>query len=450
MAGDKGNTSRPGARIRAEAAKVVDAVTNSGRSLDAALDAAAEFSNPSDQALLRALSYGTLRYHWQLHAWLDELMDRPLRSRDSVIESLLCVGLFQLNDTRVPDHAAVSMTVEAARLLRQPKFSSLVNAVLRNFRRKNIAESEPKNNEARFSHPAWLIDQIKKDWPDHWQDILRANNERAPMWLRVNNRHNTTADYLQQLEAATGEQHTLLPGIDSAIRLASPKPVGELPGFADGDASVQDAAAQLAAVWLCEKSNEGLRILDACAAPGGKTGHLLELTGPESTLIAIDSDQQRLLRVRENLERLGLNATLVHADASKPEEWAKDSEFDRILLDAPCSASGVIRRHPDIKVLRRKTDIAALARAQGRLLKALWPLLAPGGRLLYVTCSVLARENEAVIDDFLQRTGDAIEDHVLPNNNIRDLMHDKRYGFQILPGTEGVDGFYFACLEKKS
>jgi 16S rRNA (cytosine967-C5)-methyltransferase len=377
-------------------------------------------------------------------------MDRPMRARDSIIKSLLCVGLYQLSDTRVPDHAAVSMTVEAARLLRQPKFSSLVNAVLRNFRRKNIADLEPANDEARFSHPDWFISQIKQDWPDHWRAILQANNERAPMWLRVNNRNHTTANYLEQLEAASGEKHTLLPGFDSAIRLATPKPVADLPGFAKGDASVQDAAAQLAAVWISENAGDGPRILDACAAPGGKTGHLLELAGPGVTLTALDSDQQRLLRVGENLERLGLNATLVHADASKPEEWAKDSVFDRILLDAPCSASGVIRRHPDIKVLRRKTDIDELAGLQGRLLRALWPLLVPGGKLLYVTCSVLEQENEAVIDEFLAQTGNAGEDRMLPNNNIRDLMHDKRYGFQILPGTAGVDGFYFACLEKKS
>jgi 16S rRNA (cytosine967-C5)-methyltransferase len=442
--------NKTGGKIRAEAAKVVDAVITNGRSLDAALDAAAEFSNPADQAMLRNLCYGTLRYHWRLRAWLNALLQRPLRSRDSVIESLLCVGLYQLNDTRVPDHAAVSMTVEAVRLLRQPKFSSLVNAVLRNFRRKNIAETEPSTEEARFSHPNWLIDQIKLDWPDHWQDILQANNERAPMWLRVNNRNHTTAEYLEQLEGATGEKHALLPGIDSAIQMATPKPVVDLPGFASGDASVQDASAQLAAMWLSDPASDGLRILDACAAPGGKTGHLLELAGPGATLTAVDSDQKRLLRVRENLERLGLTATLVHGDASKPGEWAEDSEFDRILLDAPCSASGVIRRHPDIKVLRRKGDIRELAKLQGLLLRSLWGLLAPGGRLLYVTCSVLAEENETVIDDFLQQTGDAKEDHVLPNNNIRDLMHDKSYGYQILPGTKGADGFYFACLDKKS
>ena len=438
--------AKAGGKVRAEAARVVDAVTGKGRSLDAALAAAAEFNKPADTALLRNLCYGTLRHHWKLLAWLDVLLERPLRSRDNLIQSLICIGLYQMTDTRVPDHAAVSMTVEAARLLRQPKFAALINAVLRNFRRKNIEAIEPANDEVRYSHPAWFIDQLKLDWPDNWQNILEANNERAPMWLRVNRRHGNTTDYLERLNAATGEQHHLLPGIDSAICLGSPKPVSDLPGFASGDVSVQDAAAQLAAQWLVKRNDS--RILDACAAPGGKTGHLLELAGAKSTLTAVDSDPERLQRVQENLDRLGLHATLVQADASKPREWCNDCVFERILLDAPCSASGVIRRHPDIKVLRRKSDIAQLASLQRRLLQGLWPLLAPGGRLLYVTCSVLSGENEAVVSGFLQQTGNAREDRVLPNNNIRDLMHARTCGFQILPGTSGVDGFYFACLEK--
>jgi len=444
-----GGGARTGGRVRAEAAKVVDAVTRHGRSLDSALATAAEFSNPSDRALLRNLCYGTLRYHWRLHAWLEALLERPLRARDSVIESLLCIGLYQLSDTRVPDYAAVSMTVEAARLLRQPKFSSLINAVLRNHLRRNTSASEPPNDEARYSHPGWFIEQLKEDWPGHWQQILQANNERAPMWLRVNHRKNSTADYLRQLQAATGRTHWLLPGVDSAIRLAAPMAVTDLPGFDRGHVSVQDAAAQLAAIWISEGARDGIRILDACAAPGGKTGHLLELAGPKTTLSAVDSDRERLRRVAENLARLGLDATLVHADASKPGEWARHGQFDRILLDAPCSASGVIRRHPDIKVLRRKSDIAALAELQRRLLRALWPSLAPGGRLLYVTCSVLAQENEGVTGDFLRETDDASEYHVLPNNNIRDLMHDRTCGLQILPGTDNVDGFYFAAFEKR-
>lgn len=435
-----------GSKVRAEAATVVDAVVRHGRSLDAALDVAHVFSNPADRSLLRYLCYGALRQHWLLHAWLDQLLERPLRARDSVIECLICVGLYQLTDTRVPDHAAVSMTVEATRLLHRPKLSALVNAVLRNFRRRSIRDSEPPGDEARYSHPAWLIDQLKQDWPRHWQEILAANNSRAPMWLRVNQRHQTTAAYLARLEAATGERHAVLHGIDSAIQLATPRPVTDLPGFANGDVSVQDAAAQLAAIWI--GGGDGLRILDACAAPGGKTGHLLELAGANSTLTAVDSDAQRLCRVAENLDRLGLSATLVQADASRPDLWWHGYLFDRILLDAPCSASGVIRRHPDIKLLRRKADIIELAALQRRLLQALWPLLRPSGRLLYVTCSVLEQENEAVVRDFLRQTGDARENRVLPNNNVQVLMHARTFGYQVLPGTERVDGFYFACLEK--
>jgi len=436
---------KTGSKVRAEAAKVVDAVVSHGRSLDTALAAAATFANPADRALLKNLCYGTVRFHWKIRGWQDALLERPLRSRDSIIQSLISVGLYQLTDTRIPDHAAVSMTVEATRSLRQTKFRGLVNAILRNFQRNNIQQSEPSGDEARYSHPTWLIDQLKLDWPDHWRAILEANNERAPMWLRVNRRHYQSADYLLRLNDATGEQHSLLPGIDSAIRLASPRPVTDLPGFEAGDVSVQDAAAQLAAIWL----KGGSRILDACAAPGGKTGHLLELAGANATLTAVESDKDRLPRITENLERLGLHATLVHADASNPVTWWDGQSFDRILLDAPCSASGVIRRHPDIKVLRRKSDIAGMAALQHRLLEALWPLLKAGGKLLYVTCSVLSEENERVVAKFLQESNDAQVDGVLPNNNIRDLMQDRTVGYQILPGTSGVDGFYFACLEKQ-
>jgi len=437
---------KAGAKVRAEAAKTVDAVVSHGRSLDNALADAEPSVQASDRAMLRVLCYGTLRHYWRLNGWVGALLDRPLRSRDSIVHSLICVGLYQLTDTRVPDHAAVSMTVEAARLLRQPKFSALINAVLRNFRRKEIEHSEPPDDESRYSHPLWLIDALANDWPQHWQEILEANNARAPMWLRVNRQHHTTAQYLQKLQAATDSQHAVLPGIDSAIKLSKPMPVEELPGFSDGDVSIQDASAQLAAIWL--GSGDNLRILDACAAPGGKTGHLLELAGPNTALTAVDSDSRRLQRVADNLDRLGLGATLINADASIPEDWWDGQSFERILLDAPCSASGVIRRHPDIKLLRRQTDIVELAAIQARMLHALWPLLAAGGRLLYVTCSVLAEENDAVVGGFLQQTRDAKELHLLPNNNIRDLIHDTTCGFQILPGTSDLDGFFFACLEK--
>ncbi len=439
--------TKSGARLRAEAAKVVDAVVAQGRSLDAVLGELENQINPADRPLVKMLCYGTLRHHFRLRADLGKLLDRPLKARDSVIESLLAVGLFQLTDTRIPDHAAVSMTVDAARLLRRPKYAGLINAVLRNFLRKDIGQQEAGDDETRFNHPEWFIDALRNDWPDDWQQILEANNDRAPMWLRVNQKRSTTADYIARLEQAD-DNHGVLSGFVHAIRLAKPLPVAELPGFADGDVSVQDAAAQIAAPWLL--MHGGLRILDACAAPGGKTGHLLELAGPDSALTAIELDTGRLAGIHENLERLRLDATVLAADASKPREWWDGKLFDRILLDAPCSASGVIRRHPDIKLLRRATDIAALAELQTAMLEALWTLLEPSGRLLYVTCSVLAAENEVVIGEFLARHGDAREDRVLPNYNIRDLMVEKTCGFQVLPGTQGLDGFYFACLERTS
>jgi len=436
-----------GARLRAEAAKAVDAVVAQGRSLDAVLRELDEQINPADRPLIKMLCYGTLRHHFRLRADLKSLLVRPLKARDRVIESLLAVGLFQLSDTRIPDHAAVSMTVEAARLLRHPKYAGLINAVLRNFLRQGIGLREPGDEESRFNHPAWFIDQLREDWPDDWQHILEANNDRAPMWLRVNQKRTTTGDYIDRLgEADAG--HGVLSGFIHAIRLAKPKPVAELPGFTDGDVSVQDAAAQIAAPWLL--MHGGLRILDACAAPGGKTGHLLELASPDSALTAIDLDPERLAGIHENLDRLRLNATVLAADASKPKEWWDGKPFDRILLDAPCSASGVIRRHPDIKLLRRESDISALADLQRAMLEALWPLLPPSGRLLYVTCSVLAAENDAIVGDFLARHSDAREDRVLPNYNIRDLMVEKTCGFQVLPGSKGLDGFYFACLERTS
>ncbi len=442
---------KKGARTRARAAEAVDTVISKGRSLDAALAAAEKNINPSERSLLRVLCYGTLRYHWRIRSQLSTLLDRPLKARDSVIESLLAVGIYQLSDTRVADHAAVSMTVEASRVLRRPKYASLINAVLRNYLRKNLKAEEPADDEARYSHPAWLLERLQRDWPDHWPDIVEAGNKQAPMWLRVNSRQTSRDEYLSDLESpdrspAETPSNEVIAGIDHAVRLAEPRPVGELPGFAEGRVSVQDAAAQLAAPWLLKDG--GNRILDACAAPGGKTGHLLELAGPDVDLTAVDLDDNRLGKVRENLDRLGSHATVLAADASNPKEWWDGVPFDRILLDAPCSGSGVIRRHPDIKLLRRPGDIAALARSQQELLQALWPLLKANGRLLYVSCSVLTEENDAVIEEFMKTHTDAREDDALLNNNIRDLMHRKTCGYQILPGNQDLDGFYYACLGK--
>lgn len=434
-----------GAAVRAAAARVVDAIVSGGRSLDDALPAAERGVSGPDRPLLALLAYEALRRYWRLSAVIDTALDRPLAKRDRVVHALLIVGLVQITTTRVPDHAAVSATVEAARLLGRPKLAGLVNAILRRCLRENLAASEPQTETARYDHPQWLIDAIRSDWSGDWQSILAANNERAPMWLRVNAGRSDPSDYLERLRGkGIGAQTT--PGLPAALRLDEPMPAATLPGFTDGDVSVQDGAAQLAAPWLLD--GDGGRVLDACAAPGGKSAHIAELGSNAVTLTAVDVDAGRLERVAETLERLRLRAELVAADASDPGAWWDGEPYRRILLDAPCSASGVIRRHPDIKHLRRPRDIEALAARQRALLDRLWPLLEPGGRLLYVTCSVLSAENEVIVGGFLERTPDAIEHELLHNNNIRALMRRKARGYQLLTGTGGMDGFYYACLEK--
>jgi 16S rRNA (cytosine967-C5)-methyltransferase len=443
-------TSKSG-KVRAVAAEVVDAVVNAGQSLDAAIAKNEPRVAPADRSLLRMLCYGSLRQHWRLRAWLAELVQKPLRKRDRIIESLLAVGLYQIAEMRIPDHAVVSETVEAARSLGRPKLAGLVNACLRRFTRDNIAATCTLNEQAKWNHPEWLIERIREDWPADWEDILTANNERAPMWLRTNASRNTAPQYQERLLAANMES-VLIDGIPDAVRLAEPQSVEELPGFEVGDSSVQDAAAQIAARWLLYdrlSDDASLTVLDACAAPGGKSGHLLEIGGDRLSLVAVDSDTSRIASIEENMARLGANATIIAADASKPEEWWDGKPFDAILLDAPCSAAGVIRRHPDIKLLRRESDLIDLVALQRALLEALWPLLAPGGRLLYATCSVIAAENDEVTGRFLGDHSDALENDVLPNNNIRDLMRRKACGYQILPGSAGLDGFYYAALQKK-
>ncbi len=437
--------NRQGARLRATAAHVVDAVVTSGKSLDTALPNHEARVAREDRALLRLLCYGTLRRYWRLQFWIGQLLDRPLKAKDGVINALLAIGLYQLTETRIPDHAVVSQTVEASRLLRRPKLAGLLNAVMRRFLREDIASAVPDTAEAAHDHPQWLIDAIRNDWPGHGDAILAANNARAPMWLRVDASRATAEDYVRALQEA-GLEAKAFDAIAGAVQLAEPAPVEELPGFADGLVSVQDAAAQLAAPWLLRGT--GRRVLDACAAPGGKSGHLLELGGTEIDLTCLDRDENRLQAVADNLDRLGRSATLLCGDASTPQAWWDGTAFDAILLDAPCSATGVIRRHPDIKLLRRAADIESLARLQRSLLDSVWPLLAPGGRLLYVTCSVLAAENDAVLRPFIEATADAREDDALQNNNIRDLMQRKACGFQVLPGTADMDGFYYACLER--
>jgi 16S rRNA (cytosine967-C5)-methyltransferase len=429
------------------AAEVVDAVVKGGQSLGAVI-AASETRLPAEErSLMRMLAFGTLRNYFRLQEWVEDLVSRPLKKKDSVINALLAVGLFQLTDTRIPDHAAVSLTVEAARVLRRPSLAGLLNACMRRFQRESFAMREPRSEAARWNHPQWFMDRVRRDWPEEWETLLVANNERAPMWLRVNLARTSVTEYSSRL-AASGIEATPSKNLPDALCLAEPVAVDDLPGFVDGDASVQDAAAQLAARWLMV--HEPRRVLDACAAPGGKSGHLLELGGGGFDLTALDVDAARIERIRENHERLGVRARIILGDASKPQDWWDGDAYDAILLDAPCSATGVIRRHPDIKLLRRDADIAALATLQAAILDAMWGLLAPGGRLLYVTCSVLAEENDAVVAGFLDRHEDATEDVMLPNYNIRDLMRRKACGYQVLPGTADMDGFYYACLVNKN
>ena len=426
-----------GARVRALAARLNADVVMRGQSL-AALRIDADDLAERDRALLRALLQGSLRWHHRFDRELAGLLDRPLKPRDALLAALLRIGLTQLEALRIPDHAAVASTVAAATELGFAHARGLVNAVLRRYLRERdtIAERTAADEVARYSHPGWLIEAIRHDWPDRWQTVLEANNALPPLWLRVN-RLKVDRDAYQCTLRAAGLDATKGSSSDDALLMSEPCPVAELPGFDDGLVSVQDAAAQLAALLM--QLAPGQRVLDACAAPGGKTAHMLEICPGLEQLVAIDDDAARLGQVRQNLDRLGLEAELVEGDAGEPSDWFDGRRFDRILLDAPCSSTGVIRRHPDIKILRRASDIAPLASNQARLLDALWALLEPGGRLVYATCSVLAAENTAVVGRFLERTADAAAPP------FGSAGH-----FALTPGETNTDGFYYACLTKDS
>lgn len=432
----------PALRARAAAVQAVVDVLRQGRSLGDALPRASSGLDEG-RALAQELAYGVLRWHGRLTAIAGQLLDKPLRARDGDIEVLLETGLYQLDAESAPAQWIVSECVDTARLLGKDWAAGLLNALLRRFGReadalRAAADAEPA---ARYAHPRWLLDRLCDDWPEQWREIAEANNQRPPMTLRVNRRQSDVASYAERLAAAglSATPHRLAP---QALTLDAPVAVDALPGFGDGRVSVQDAGAQLAA--LAVDPEPGDRVLDACAAPGGKTGHLLELQPELSGLVAVDSEAGRLGRVRENLGRLGLAAELHAADVGRVADWWDGRPFNRILLDAPCTGTGVIRRHPDIKWLRRPGDPEALAETQARLLAALWPLLAPGGKLIYCTCSVMPAENESVIDGFLGTTADAAV-AALPSEWGVGL----RYGRQILPGQDGMDGFYYAGLVRQ-
>jgi 16S rRNA (cytosine967-C5)-methyltransferase len=434
--------SRP-ARInpRAAAARVVEQVTAHARYLDAALDDLPRALS-RDAALIQEMAYGVLRWFQQLETVAALFIEKPLKAKDRDVHLLLLVGLYQLFHMRVARHAAVKETVEAAGALKKPWAKNFLNACMRASLREEARARAAiaASPTAAFSHPDWLLDEIRYHWPENWAAILAANNERPPLVLRVNRRQQSREQYLARLAQAgiTAKAH---PISDSAVVLDSPMAVSELPGFAKGEVSVQDAAAQFAAPLLGAQGGE--RVLDACAAPGGKTGHLLEFTVGISELVALEQVPVRIQLIEENLERLGMKANIINGDAANPAEWWDGRPFDRILADVPCSATGVIRRHPDIKLRRQPGDLARLVTNQERILDGLWPLLKPGGKLLYVTCSILPVENENQMTACLKRHPDATVETLSLNAG-----QARTVGRQILPGESGMDGFYYARLRK--
>ena len=424
---------------RALAAQTLASVVG-GKSLRAAFaEVSTRLDDVRDRALLAALLYEGARWWLRFEVALDGMLERPLRERDGDIRALLVLGLVQLEILRMPVHAAVAATVEAARALRKPAFAGLVNALLRSWLREREMRNTELDRDAvtRTSHPRWLIDAIAVDWPEQAEAILAANNVPAPLWLRVNRRRIARADFAAQM-AAAGMACRVPEAVPDALVLDSSLDVTSAPGYAQGLFSVQDGAAQQASTLLDLRA--GQRVLDACAAPGGKSAHILETADVELT--ALDSDARRLPRLRENMRRLGLSAAVHAGDAADPGGWWDQRPFDRILIDAPCSATGIIRRQPDVKLHRRAADIPGLAAAQARLLDALWPLLARGGRLVYATCSVLVDENARQTEVLLARHSDARP--VAPTLP----WHVAGTGAQNLPGESDMDGFFYAIVDK--
>jgi len=433
-----------GRSARIAALDAVIGVLREGRSLSAAFDAAAaRLDDPREKALARELAFGVFRWLPRLDPVLPRLMNRPLKRKDADVGAILLLGLYQLLFTRIPAYAAVAETVALGRKIGKPWSEGLINAVLRRFQREGeaILQDVCQSEEADFAHPAWLIDAARQAWPDSWRRIMAAGNAQAPMTLRVNGRASSRDPYLERLRAA-GMAADPAPYTTHGVILKSPVEVSALPGFYEGAVSVQDAAAQLAAPLL--EPRPGHRILDACAAPGGKAAHLLEIQPAATTLVAVEKDPLRVPLLNSTLDRLGLSGLVILGDAALPLSWWDGKPFDRILLDAPCTATGVIRRHPDIKYHRRKSDVDALVQVQRSLLEALWPLLARGGLVLYATCSFLPQENQQQVSEFVESRSDTA---LCPIQS--EWGQAAGPGRQILPGDHGMDGFYYALLSKR-
>ena len=432
----------PGAPALAAAARAVDAVVTRGESADPVLAAV----GPQRPAI-RAIALGTLRWYLRLAPALEPLLSRPA-GVPPAIRSLLAAAAHQVEYSRNAPEVTVHAAVDAARLLEAPRLSGLVNAVLRRFveQRRVLLEPVDATLAGRTAHPEWLVERLRTAWPEEAAAMLAANNAHPPMTLRVDLTRSSADDYVSRLAAAGIDAHTIQ-WCPSSVTLTRPVAVSELPGFSAGIVSVQDAGAQLAAPLLDARPD--MRVLDACAAPGGKTAHLLEGLGVGADVTAVDVSAERVGLIRENLQRLGRHAELRVGDAREPASFWDGRPFDRILVDAPCSSTGVIRRHPDIKLLRRVADIPAFAAVQLAILRGVAPLLAPGGRLLYVTCSVLPQENEAVIAALLAEVAELRLTPMPPPDRLAPGARERAAGVQLLQGAEArTDGFYYACLEK--
>jgi 16S rRNA (cytosine967-C5)-methyltransferase len=431
--------SKTANNLRADAAKVLQQILEQGKSARECLPAAQLSYSEQDKAWLQEMVYGVLRQLPILQFWLRLLLEKPLKNRFKVVELLILLGFYQLAFSRVSTHAAVSETVNACKSLNAVALKGLVNAILRSFIRQELHDNIPEDQQVSSGLPKWLYKKLSHSYPKELSNLVDSMQIKAPIWLRVNQLQISREQYTAELESQNIE-FTLGAEQTDGIVLTKGKDITTLPGFQEGWFAVQDGAAQLAAQLLAPLPNE--RILDCCAAPGGKTCHLREVQADIGTLIALDIDQQRLARVSENLLRLGHQADLIAGDASAPDGWWDGSQFDRILLDVPCSATGIIRRHPDIKWLRKGTDIEVLVNLQAKILDAMWPLLKSGGTLLYATCSILPEENHQQISAFLTRTADAVLDESFNHDSLTQP------GRQILPGEQQMDGFYYARLLK--
>jgi 16S rRNA (cytosine967-C5)-methyltransferase len=428
---------------RALAAKGLAEVALRGASLREVMERSApKLSDPRDRALLMALLSEGARWWLRFDAAIDAMLAKPIRHKDPAIHALLVLGLVQLEILQLSDYAAVAATVEATRTLKRPALAGMVNAVLRRWQREretHIARLDA-GPTTRHAHPTWLAAALERDWPAQADTVMAADNGEPPLMLRVNRQRSERGAFIAHLQASGHEAHAH-PWLADAVVLPHSTDVTRLPGFDDGAFAVQDGAAQVAADLA--DLHDGLRVLDACAAPGGKACHLLERARIELT--ALEFDAKRAERIRDNLMRLRLDAKVVIGDAGAPPAAWKKQPFDRILVDAPCSATGVLRRRPDVRLHRRESDIAAMGVQQRRIVSALWPLLAAGGRLVYITCSVLRAENEAVVSELLATHDDAeAVAFTLPVGQAAAV------GWQILPGDGDLDGMYYAVLQKKA